>query len=420
MMVPMVVGFSPPENSKHQPQNIARRRCTQELRPHTWVGHMPKGSQTPKGQKNLSFWERSSDENPLLSQWACENHSFQERHAKPHSPLGSKKQARKEYPHKESNFPGKEPHKEIFLSDAGIFQDTFFMLCVFPPFWTCIDMPTRTCSANKGLPPPLGRGVCETKSKNGRSRPRKHFISRVFCAQRRIETMVHGLRPWSRKGPDHGVGVHPRLLSPAHCGSPDLHPLGEPCFYTGALRKYPRFHGARTRRWREQQRCRMQAGKGRSRSYSEIKLLLHARRWVVAKLHGDKFPSRSSWNFIGEQSDDHDHQDFQKILRYKWEAYCNTNRRRTAIQMGGVLTVFPAPQSVGAQKHCSTNWRRIAIQIGGALWEVVVVGVSDILLIYDPWISGPLRVSWSTLRDNPESWQLKRQPTSKQNKRGLW
>ena len=27
-------------------------------------------------------------------------------------------------------------------------------------------------SANKGLPPPLGRGVCETKSKNGRSRPR--------------------------------------------------------------------------------------------------------------------------------------------------------------------------------------------------------------------------------------------------------
>ena len=44
-------------------------------------------------------------------------------------------------------------------------------------------------SANKGLPLPLGRGVCETKS-------RKPFISRVFCAQRGIETMV----------PDHGLG----------------------------------------------------------------------------------------------------------------------------------------------------------------------------------------------------------------------
>ena len=50
-------------------------------------------------------------------------------------------------------------------------------------------------SANKGLPLPLGRWVCETKSKNGGSRPRSSFISRVFCAQRGIETMVsdHGL-----------------------------------------------------------------------------------------------------------------------------------------------------------------------------------------------------------------------------------
>ena len=55
--------------------------------------------------------------------------------------------------------------------------------------------PKVTFSANKGLPPPLGRGVCETKSKNGRSRPRKPFISRVFSAQRGSETMVldHGL-----------------------------------------------------------------------------------------------------------------------------------------------------------------------------------------------------------------------------------
>ena len=41
---------------------------------------------------------------------------------------------------------------------------------------------------------------------------------------------------------------------------------------------------------------------------------------------------------------------FTKVLRYKWETYCNTNGGRTAIQMGGILTVLPFPQSVGAPK----------------------------------------------------------------------
>ena len=45
-------------------------------------------------------------------------------------------------------------------------------------------------STNKGLPLPLGRGVCETQSKNGRARARQPFISRVFCAQGGSETMV--------------------------------------------------------------------------------------------------------------------------------------------------------------------------------------------------------------------------------------
>ena len=69
----------------------------------------------------------------------------------------------------------------------------------------------NSISANKGLPLPLGRGACETKSKNGRSRPRKPFLSRVLCAQRGIETMVsdHGLG----RGPDHGVGVDPEIVS---------------------------------------------------------------------------------------------------------------------------------------------------------------------------------------------------------------
>ena len=47
---------------------------------------------------------------------------------------------------------------------------------------------------------------------------------------------------------------------------------------------------------------------------------------------------------------------FPKVLRYEWEAYCNTNGRRAAIQMGGVLTVFPFPQSAGAPKHYNKNW----------------------------------------------------------------
>ena len=66
-------------------------------------------------------------------------------------------------------------------------------------------------SANKGLPLPLGRGVCETKSKNGRPRPRKPFIFRAFCPQRGV--WDHGLRPWSWKGPDHGVGVDPETVN---------------------------------------------------------------------------------------------------------------------------------------------------------------------------------------------------------------
>ena len=71
----------------------------------------------------------------------------------------------------------------------------------------------------------------------------------------------------------------------------------------------------------------------------------------------------------GEHPGDHNHQDFPKVLQYKWEAYCNTDGGRTAIQMGGVLTTFPFPQSVGApevlryklEAYCNTNGRRIAI-----------------------------------------------------------
>ena len=49
---------------------------------------------------------------------------------------------------------------------------------------------------------------------------------------------------------------------------------------------------------------------------------------------------------------------FPKVLRYKWEAYCDTNGGRTAIQMGGVLTRFPFERR---------GTKSTAIQIGGVL-----------------------------------------------------
>ena len=67
------------------------------------------------------------------------------------------------------------------------------------PFAAEFYLPPPFYSATKGFSLPLGRGVCETKSKTGRSRPRKPFISWVCCAQRGIETMVsEGARPWGR------------------------------------------------------------------------------------------------------------------------------------------------------------------------------------------------------------------------------
>ena len=97
----------------------------------------------------------------------------------------------------------------------------------------------------------------------------------------------------------------------------------------------------------------------------------------VSRLSGDGAIqlSKGPLHIFGEHPSDHNHQDFPKstaiqmgcVLQYKWEAYCDTNGRSTAIQMGGVLTVFPFPQSVGHQKSCNTNWRRTAGQIGGVL-----------------------------------------------------
>ena len=51
----------------------------------------------------------------------------------------------------------------------------------------------------------------------------------------------------------------------------------------------------------------------------------------------------------------------------QWEAYCDTNGWRTAIQMGGILKYFPFLRAQWQRKRYNTNWRHIAIQIGGVL-----------------------------------------------------
>ena len=50
-----------------------------------------------------------------------------------------------------------------------------FIFCCWRGFGTLWVGGSRR-SANRGLPLPLGRGVCETKSKKGRARDRKPFI----------------------------------------------------------------------------------------------------------------------------------------------------------------------------------------------------------------------------------------------------
>ena len=48
----------------------------------------------------------------------------------------------------------------------------------------------------------------------------------------------------------------------------------------------------------------------------------------------------------------------------KWEAYCGTNRRRTAAQIGGVLRRFPFFKAWKPASHSVTNGGRTAVQIG--------------------------------------------------------
>ena len=54
----------------------------------------------------------------------------------------------------------------------------------------------------------------------------------------------------------------------------------------------------------------------------------------------------------------------QKHRRYNWEAYCGTNRRCIAVQIGGLLRRFLSPNLTTNEaqrykwgEYCGTNWR---------------------------------------------------------------
>ena len=49
------------------------------------------------------------------------------------------------------------------------------------------------------------------------------------------------------------------------------------------------------------------------------------------------------------------------------EAYCGTNERRTAVQIGRVLRPFPFFKAWKPARHSITNGARSAVQIGGVL-----------------------------------------------------
>ena len=81
--------------------------------------------------------------------------------------------------------------------------------------WPALGWPALGDREDRGLPLPLERGVCETKSQKGCSRHRKSFMHSLHSARRGSEK--NGLKPWCRKGPDHGAGLDPSLLTGKWC-----------------------------------------------------------------------------------------------------------------------------------------------------------------------------------------------------------
>ena len=86
---------------------------------------------------------------------------------------------------------------------------------------------------------------------------------------------------------------------------------------------------------------------------------------------------------------------FPKVLRYKWEAYCDTNGRHTAIQFFGRSTDrIPFPQSVGAPKA-------LQFVIGGVLQYKLEVYCNTFLRSSGGWVSDIL-LTWGARFIHPQ------------------
>ena len=99
------------------------------------------------------------------------------------------------------NFNGKEDTRD--LSSLAHTLCICFSLSLF--FSLSLSEVLSKAEQTRVLPLPLGRRVRETKIQKWAPQTQKTLYFQGFLCSEGVRD--HGLRPWSRKGPDHGVGV---------------------------------------------------------------------------------------------------------------------------------------------------------------------------------------------------------------------
>ena len=111
----------------------------------------------------------------------------------------------------------------------------------------------------------------------------------------------------------------------------------------------------------------------------------------------------------------------QKYRRYKWEAYCGTNRRRTAVQIGGVLQYKLEVYCGVSLSPKLGSQRGTALQMGGVLrytWEVYRQYFSEKLHGLGVPKRSPEETFRRTFLQNPKVNILKTTPAT--NKKGSY
>ena len=75
----------------------------------------------------------------------------------------------------------------------------------------------RILSKKGSTPTPWARGLRDQIQKWARQTQKTLFFLGFLCSEGGRD---HGLRPWSRKGPDHGVGLDPETMKFSICTPP--------------------------------------------------------------------------------------------------------------------------------------------------------------------------------------------------------